>query len=233
MPQQNQDDPSGGAANADNEHNDKQQQTDPNGAAAQPDAVKALVNAAVADALSGIKSKLDGAYAKLEEEKEKVKKLEDEKRARELEDLKAQGKYKEAAEREVAEANARAAAAEKLAVELSRDNELRTALAGQKFRNANALEMAFKELLPQLVKNEKNVWVHKSNVSISDAVAAFVANKDNAFLFSVKQSSGGGSGGGQPSSGDSKSTGKLFGRPIADVLADAEAGRLPHQQRRA
>lgn len=194
--------------------------------------VDKLAETKAQELLKPVKAKLDTAFAERDELKKKLEALEKKERDRELEELRTQGKHKEAADREIAEAKARADAAERQVIELTRDNELRTALAGHPFRNANALEMAFKDLSNQLVRNEAGKWVHKTNVTISDAVRAYVADDDNAFLLKQKTSSGGGSSStSKPGSPSSKGK-SMKEMSLTEVLAAAEKGELPHQQRR-
>lgn len=197
------------------------------------------VDAKIQEALKPIKEKLDKAYEARDAEKKRADDLAAKERERELADLRKNGEHEEVHKRELAEERRLAAeekskreAAERLVVELTRDNQLRTALSAYPFRNGNAMEMANRELVQQLVRNDAGVWVTRAGVSIADAVKSFHANEDNAFLFKPKQNSGGGSGNqGKPSNEDGN-------KPLSKMTQDevmklAAEGKLPSQQRRA
>jgi hypothetical protein len=126
---------------------------------------------------------------------------------------------------QVADLNAKLTAEQKRNVELTRDIDVRNALASHPFRNENAVEMAYREIVGQLVQNDQGVWVHKTGISIRDFVKGFADSDDNSFLFKAKASSGSGSNGGKPSdtSGGKKS---LFQLSQDEVLKLAKEGKL-------
>lgn len=191
-----------------------------------------LVKDQVAEALKPIKEKLDGAYGSRDEALKKLAEIEQEKKDAELKRLKEEGKHKEAHELEMATERAKTGILEKKNIELTRDIEVRQALSGLEFRNDNALEMAYREIVPQLVKNEQGIWMHRSGGSIRDHVKSFADAEANSFLFKVKSSSGAGTGGGDlkipdKSSGDKKS---LFSMSQDEVLKLAAEGKLPTQR---
>lgn len=208
--------------NQDTDNQQQQQQTPPAG---DNDAEK-LVQAKLDEALKDIKSKLDKAYGARDEALKKVAEFEAQKKAEELKRLQEEGKHKEAYEMQLAEEKSKREAAEKRNVELTRDIEVRNALGSQPFRNDNASEMAYREIVGQLVQNEQGAWVHRSGVSIKDFVKSFAENDDNAFLFKPKVSSGSGSQGAKPtntSGGEKKS---LFSMSQEEVLKLAREGKL-------
>ena len=186
--------------------------------------VAALVKAAVADAIADIKGKLDKAYAARDEALRKVAELEEAERERERERLKAEGKHKEAYESEVAELKARLEAANGKNTELTRDLELRNALAGYQFRNDNARAMAHRDIVGQLVRDENGLWKHKNGTSIEDSVKAYLDSEDNAFLLKQKQNSGSGSGSPKTSTSTPKT---LAGLSTSELLKMAKEGKLP------
>ena len=123
--------------------------------------INKLVQDKVDEALKEIKGKLDKAYGARDEALRKVADFENEKKEAELKRLQDEGKHKEAYELQLAEERAKRESVEKKNIELTRDIEVRNALASQPFRNDNASEMAYREIVGQLVRNEQGVWVHK------------------------------------------------------------------------
>jgi hypothetical protein len=149
--------------------------------------------------LKEIKAKLDNAYSARDAalaEAEKLKLKEQEALKKQLEE---QGKYKELYELQLQEQKDRAAQleAEKAALsarntELTRDNMLRDALKGFDFRNDRAAEMAYREIVGELIQDANGNWIHKSGVSIKDFAVAFSKDDTQSFLFKAKQNGGGG-----------------------------------------
>ena len=193
--------------------------------AMQDESIQKLVTAGIEEALRPIKENLNTAYTARDEALKRIAEYEQKERQMEIERLKDEGKHKEAFEKQLAEERSRREALEKRNVELTRDVELRSALNAHDFRNKNASEMAYKEIASELVRNEKDEWVHKTGVPISDYVTAFVSNDDNAFLMKQKVSNGTGSTAttSNPDIGSSKS---LFDRPQSEVLKMAAEGKF-------
>jgi hypothetical protein len=186
------------------------------------------IEALVQDRVKEAKLKLDGAYGQRDEALAKLALLEKEKRERELKELEEAGKHKEAYELRIAERDRENEALRVKNTELTRDLNLKGALAAYTFRNERAQEMAYSGVVGQLVQNEQGVWVHKSGTSITDFVAAYAKDEDNAFLFKSKNSSG--SGLGQPKIADPANTPKsLFGMSQDEVLKLAAEGKLPQR----
>ena len=188
--------------------------------------IEALIQERLNEALKDVKAKLDKAYGARDEALTKVKEFEQKEREAELKRLQDEGKHKEVFEMQLAEERAAREAAEKRNVELTRDIDVRNALAAHPFRNENASEMAYREIVGQLVRNDQGVWVHKSGSSIKDFVTAFAGDDVNSFLFKPKTSSGTGSSGAKPTdtSGEKKS---LFSMSQDEVLKMAREGKLP------
>jgi len=193
--------------------------------------IEELIKKGVEDSLKPIKEKLDKAYGERDTALKKI--AEHEKRERELElaRLREEGKHKEAYELQIAEERAKREVLEKQNLELTRDNELRIALSGLNFRNEKALELAFQEIVGQLVRDENNAWVHRSGLSVRDFVRTLEKSEDHAFLFKSKQNSGSGTGGpGGPGSsgsgGTSKKSGSVFDLSQDEVLKRASEGTL-------
>jgi hypothetical protein len=189
-----------------------------------------LVQAGIDAALKPVKEKLDAAYAKRDAADAKIAEYERIAREAELKRLTDEGKHKEAADLQVAEERRKREEAEKKVISLTRDVEVRSVLGTQDFRNENALEMAYKEIVGQLIQNESGAWVHRSGVTVKDFVKTFADSEDNAFLFKAKASSGGGSTppkGFVPPPAQVKS---LFDMTQDEVIKLAEAGKLRNRK---
>lgn len=194
-----------------------------------PEDFDSRLKAAVQEQLKDIKDKLDVAYKARDEANAKALELEEKEQKREIERLKEEGKHREAFEQEMASERAKREAAEKRAIELTRDVELRSALSDHTFRNKNAQDMAFKEIAVDLIQDESGNWLHKSGTPITDYVKTFVSNEDNAFLLKQNVSTGAGSTAAKPNPDVSKPK-SLFDLPTEEVLKLAAEGKLPHQQ---
>jgi hypothetical protein len=189
------------------------------------DLVEKLVKEKLSEALTDAKTKLDKAYAARDEALKKVALFEAKEREENVKRLTEEGKHKEAFELQLASERAQREAAEKRAVELSRDVAVRQALSGLPFRNEAAQEMAFKEIVGQLIETPEKNWTHKSGVSIKDFVQAFAGDENFSFLMKPKTSSGSGN---PPSKGGAADTGNksLFAKSQAEVLQMAREGKL-------
>lgn len=198
-----------------------QNQTPPQGTTVD---IEKIVQERLDAALKDIKGNLDKAYGARDEALKRIAEFEQKEKEAELKRLQEEGKHKEAYELQLAEEKAKREALEKRNVELTRDIEVRNALASQPFRNDNAAEMAYREIVGQLVRNDQGVWVHRSGVGIKDYIKAFAENAENEFLFKPKTSSGSGSSGGKPT--DTSGTKSLFDMSQDEVIKLAREGKL-------
>ena len=183
---------------------------------------KARIQAGIDEALKPIKEKLDAAYKIRDDalaEKEAIAK---ERREAEVARLREEGKFKEAHEIELAEERKKREALERENITLKRDNTLTSQLSSLDFRNERSSEMAYRDIVEQLVQNEQGVWVHRSGVSIADFVKTFASDEDNSFLFKTKVNSGGGSGKPLPK-GNTKSDESIFNLSQEEVIKRATA----------
>ena len=191
---------------------------------------KTLFDKLVADALKPIKANLDAAFSARDEAKRQLDEKERKEREAEAARLEAEGKVKEAADIRVAEERTAREQAERRVTELTRDTEIRAALASVDFRNKNAQDMAYQAILRDVVKNDAGNWVSKDGSSIQAAVTKFAAHEDNAFLLKPRQSSGGG--GSAPAGGPTGGETSLFKMSQDQVLEMARQGKLPPRRRR-
>lgn len=189
------------------------------------DLVTKLVDERIGESLKPIKEKLDKAYAARDEALKKVAEYEQKEKEAELKRLQEEGKHKEAYELQLAEERAKREAIEKRNIELTRDLEVKNVLTSVEFRNDRAAEIAYKEVVTQLVQNDNGIWVHRSGVSIKDFIKSFVEDDNNAFLLKPKASSGSGSTFVKPGSGGSEKK-SLFNMSQDEVLKMAREGKL-------
>jgi hypothetical protein len=184
----------------------------------------------VEEQLKTIKTNLDKAYEARNAAEAKAAEFERKEREAQLAALEAEGKHKEAYEIRLAAQEAELATLRNQNTAMSRDGAVNDALKGLDFRNVKASEMAFAEIVNQLVKNEEGKWVHRSGVPITDFVSAYAKLEDNAFLFKVKGSSGNGSqqSAGTPAGGSGETS--LFKKSQAEVLKMAAEGKFGHKQ---
>lgn len=190
------------------------------------DLVEKLVAERLEEQLKDIKGKLDNAYGARDDALKKIAAFEQEQKEAEMKRLEEEGKHKELYELKLAEANAKAKALEERNVVLTRDIRVKDALKSLDFRNTNATEMAYKEIVADLVQSETGDWVHRSGVSIDDYVKSFADNEENSFLFKAKVNTGAGTT--SVKSTDTSSAPKsLFDMSQEDVIKLAMEGKLP------
>lgn len=139
--------------------------------------IDALVAQRVEEALKPIKENLDKAYGARDEAQKKVKEFERLQREAELKRLQDEGKHKEAYEMQLKERESEIEALKRRNVELTRDIEVRNALGAYPFRNDNATEMAYREIVGNLIQDDKGNWVHKSGIPIRDFVKSSLKMK--------------------------------------------------------
>lgn len=192
------------------------------------DMIAKLVQAKLDESLQDIKGKLDSSFKARDEALKKVAEYEAKEKEANLARLKEEGKHKEAYELQLAEEKAKREVSEKRVTELTRDVSVRDVLKSYSFKNDNAADIAYREVVANLVQTESGTWVHRSGVSIKDFVKAYAEDEDNSFLFKVKANSGNGSssnGTNNPNTGSPKKS--LFEYTQAEVLKMAEEGKLP------
>jgi hypothetical protein len=197
------------------------------------DMIAKLVKEKVDAELKAIKDKLDGSYAQRDEALRKLAEKEQKEKDEMLKRLEEEGKHKEVYELKLAEEKAKREALEKANVELTRDVTVRDVLKGYSFKNDNAADVGYREVVSQLVQNDKGDWVHRSGVSIKDFVKAFATDENNSYLFAVKHNSGDGNNNGNfknENNQDNNQKKSLFKMTQAEVLAMAERGELPNQK---
>jgi hypothetical protein len=188
--------------------------------------VETRVQEKVTSELAEIKRKLDASYKVRDEALAKAAEFERKEREATIKRLEEEGKHKEVYEIKLAETNAKLAEAERKNTELSRDAVVRNSLGTLPFRSPAAVDMAYREIVAQLVQNEQGAWVHRSGISVSSYVEAFAKNDDMAFLFKARANSGGGTQE-AATTAQSKKSDSLFAMSQDEVLKLAREGKLP------
>lgn len=188
--------------------------------------ISELVQKQVEENLKPIKEKLDSAYSARDEALRKLAEREQADREAEKKRLKEEGKLQELHELQLSEERAKREAAEKRNVELSRDVSVKGQLANLNFRNQKSREMAYTDIVKELVQDENGNWAHRSGMSIEDFIQKYAEHDDNKFLFQPKISSG--TGGNAPSTtkGSSGTPKSLFEMSQEEVLKMAAEGKL-------
>lgn len=191
------------------------------------DPVQKLVEEKVKEAIANMKQNLEKAYNSRDEAMKKLAEIENFRKQEEVKRLQEEGKHKEALEMQLAEERAQKAAFQSKVVELTRDMELRSALGTYGFKNDNAFNMAYREIVEQLTQDDKGIWKHKSGVSLKDYVKQFAESEENSFLLKPKISSGSGTSSVKSSQSSSGLQGKsIFDMPQDEVLKLAREGKL-------
>ncbi len=189
-----------------------------------------VLDAAVAAALAPMKEKIDKAYSARDEALKTVAEKEQKEKELEIARLNEEGKHKEAYEMQLAQEKAAREVLEKRVTELSRDGEVRNALGAYTFRADSAAKMAFKEVISDLVQNDKGQWVqNKTNLSIEDAVKAFLDDETNSFLLKPKANSGSGNTSTTPNN-EPPAKKSLFDMSQEEVIKLAAEGKLPRRK---
>jgi hypothetical protein len=194
---------------------------------ADQDLIEKLVKERLDEQLKPIKEKLDNAYTARDEALKKAAEFEQKEKEAHKKQLEEEGKYKELYELQLAEERARREALEKRNVELTRDIRVKDALKDYDFRNSIATEMAYKEIVPQLMQDENGTWKHRSGVAIEDYIKSFASDENNSFLFKAKISSGAGTTSSKPSNTASTEGKSLFELSQEEVIKMAMEGKLP------
>jgi uncharacterized membrane protein YheB (UPF0754 family) len=179
----------------------------------------------VQDRLTKMKSNMDRMAKERDEALKKAAEIEQQQKQEQIQRLEEEGKLQEALEMKLAEANAKLKVYEEENTKLNRDNVVNSQLGGLEFRNERSRQMAYRDIVEQLVQNENGTWVHKSGTTIQDFILAYSKNEDNSFLFRVKANSGAGTttSAGTPNVTEKKSLSQMTQE---EVLAMASKGQL-------
>lgn len=189
------------------------------------DLIKKVVAERVEKELKEIKTKLDTAYKLRDDAQAKAEALEKRERDANIQRLNDEGKHKEAYELEKQELKLENEKLRKTNTELSRDSDVKAALASLEFRNEKAFDVAFKDIIGQLVQDGNGLWTHRSGVPIQDFINVYSKEESQSFLFKPKASSGAGTSSSRTPGTKSDDT-SLFAKTQEEVLAMAAAGKF-------
>ena len=147
----------------------------------------------VQERLSKMKSNMDRMAKERDEALKKAAEIEQQQKQETMRRLEEEGKLQELSEMKIADLEAKLKVSQEENTRLNRDNVVASALAGLDFRNERSRQLAYRDIVEQLVQNENGSWIHKSSGSnIQDFVVSYSNNEENSFLFRVKANSGAG-----------------------------------------
>lgn len=183
------------------------------------------IEQAVQERLAQMKSNMDRMAKERDEALKKAAEIEQAKKQADIKRLEEEGKLQEALEMKLAEAEARLKVYEEENTKLNRDSVVNSKLANLDFRNERSRQMAYRDIVEQLVQDENGSWVHKNGTSIQEFIDSYSKSEDNSFLFRVKTNSGAGTGSpAAPSNTTEKKS--LSQMSTQEVLALAAKGQL-------
>ena len=183
------------------------------------------IEQAVNERLSKMKENMDRMAKERDEALKKAVEIEQAKKQADIKRLEEEGKLQEALEMKLAEAEAKLKVFQEENTKLNRDSVVNSQLTALDFRNDRSRQMAYRDIVEQLVQNENGTWVHKSGTSIQEFVNSYSKSEDNSFLFRVKTNSGAGTS--APSGSSQTDTKKSISEMTSDeVLAMAAKGQL-------
>ena len=183
------------------------------------------IEQAVNDRLAKMKENMDRMAKERDAALKKAAEVEQAKKQADIKRLEEEGKLQEALEMKLAEAEAKLKVFEEENTKLNRDSVVNSNLATLEFRNERSRQMAYRDIVEQLVQNENGTWVHKSGTTIQEFIDSYSKSEDNSFLFRVKANTGAGT---STPSGSSNTTEKksLSEMTQSEVLALAAKGQL-------
>lgn len=190
--------------------------------------LKAAIDEAIAVALTNSKANLDKSFKERDAALRKAVEAEAKLAEAEAKRLESEGKATEALQLRLAEQEKRMQALSQANMHLTRDTAVRHALTGLPFKNQKAAEMAYRDLVEGMIQDDGGSWAHKSGTAIEDYAKTFMEDPSNAFLFTPKQTSGGGS----PTTtttGTPNLDTPLLKKTQAEILMMAIEGKLPNQ----
>ena len=137
-----------------------------------------------------VKENIQKAYAQRDEMAKEIEELRTAKRDAELKALEEAGRKEEADKMRMEELKAQLAQAQSQVTGLTRDSALKGALASMEFRSDKAADIAYKDIVGNLIQDANGQWVSPTGQSIQDYVQFYSQDESNSFMFKPKQSSG-------------------------------------------
>jgi len=187
--------------------------------------LEATINKVVEDRLAQMKANMNRMAKERDEALKKAAELEKAQKEAKMKQLEEEGKLKELAEMKNAELEAKLRVYEEENVKLKRDQVLTSKLATLEFKNERSRDMAYRDIVDQLIQDDSGRWAHKSGMSIEDFVESYSKDENNSFLFRAKSNSGAGMS--NPAGASDTSQPKKIGdMSTQEVLALAAKGKL-------
>jgi hypothetical protein len=179
----------------------------------------------VQERLAKMKSNMDRMAGERDEALKKAAEVEQKQKQAHIQRLEEEGKLQEVLELKLAEAQAKLKVFEEENVKLNRDSVVNSVLGGLDFRNERSRQMAYRDIVEQLVQNDDGLWVHKTGTNIQDFIKSYSKSEDNSFLFRIKANTGAGktNASGTSSMEQKKTIGEMT---TEEVLALAAKGQL-------
>jgi len=188
------------------------------------------VEQAVQERLSKMKANMDRMSNERDEALKKAAEIEQKQKQDQMKRLEDEGKLQEVLEMKLAESEAKLKVFQEENTKLNRDSVVSNTLNQLDFRNDRSRQLAYRDIVEQLVQNEDGNWVHKSGTKIQDFVAAYSKDEDNSFLFRVKANSGAGTGqsSGTPQMETKKSLGEMTQQEVLALAAKGQIGSFSY-----
>lgn len=135
------------------------------------------------DTVAALKNSLNALDKKYKEALKEKKAIEKAQRDSEIAALKKEGKELEAIQKERDDMEAELAVLREENISMKRDNVLDSALSGMEFKSKRSRDMARRDIVDNLVKNDDGSWSAKDGKSIDDYTASYFEDEDNRSLF--------------------------------------------------
>ena len=188
------------------------------------------IEQAVQERLSKMKANMDRMSNERDEALKKAAEIEQKQKQDQMKRLEEEGKVQEVLEMKLAEAQAKLKVFEEENTKLNRDSVVNSTLSSLDFRNDRSRQLAYRDIVEQLVQNENGSWVHKSGTTIQDFVLSYSKDEDNSFLFRVKANSGAGTGqpSGTPQMDRKKSLSHMSQEEVLGLAAKGQLGSFSY-----
>lgn len=180
----------------------------------------------VANRLAKMKSNVDRMAKERDEALKKAAEIEQQQKQETMKRLEEEGKLQELSEMKIADLEAKLKVYEEENTKLNRDSVVNSLLSSLDFRNDRSRQLAYRDIVEQLVQNENGSWVHKSGTTIQDFIASYSDNEDNSFLFRVKANSGAGTSApaGVSNTNENKPLSEMSTQEVLNLAAKGQLG---------
>lgn len=180
----------------------------------------------VANRLSKMKSNVDRMAKERDEALKKAAEIEQQQKQETMKRLEEEGKLQELSEMKIADLEAKLKVYEEENTRLNRDSVVNSLLGSLDFRNDRSRQLAYRDIVEQLVQNDNGSWVHKSGTTIQDFITSYSDNEDNSFLFRVKANSGAGTAApaGVSNTNENKPLSEMSTQEVLNLAAKGQLG---------